>query len=264
MYSLPTNPSPPCLLPLNTPQHRIRQRRKYPTQVNPHIPASLPKLGRNRPHIPCLAHPRHAPRKIPRQQRQHRRHAQRKPARLVPSAEVIPFVPAEPFVLDEQDERKTDGPVAEQGDEVGDDGAEMVFARDGEDGDDERGRKGPDEAGHRMEIVAQELQAEAIGVVDGDVVAQHGEHEHHEAEFGPAEGVIGDEENAAETVGFVRGGVRIVCDAQGCVAETGADDRGKDGGDRNAEEGEGKDVARGRFSRVVAVVVCGDRAPPRR
>ena len=74
--------------------------------------------------------------------------------RVIPNKQVIPFMAAEPLVLEEEDECEGDGPVAEQGDEIRHDGREVVFPCDGDDGDDQRGEKRPDEARDGVEPVA--------------------------------------------------------------------------------------------------------------
>ena len=170
-------------------------------------------------------------------------------------------MPAKPFILDQQHEGEADGPVAQQADEIGDNGGKVVFARDGEDGDDDGDKEGPDEAGHGVEPVPQQLQRESVGVVDRDVIAQDRKHQHDEGEFGPAEGVVDGTNEAAEAVRLVGGVVRRVGGRQGGVAEAGADDGGEGGWDEEAEEGQCEDFPGGGFGGVVAVVVCGDGAP---
>ena len=120
--------------------------------------------------------------------------------RLVPRREVVALLPSEPEVLNEEDERKADGPVAEQGDEIADEGREVVLADNGEDGDNERNEEGPDETWHGVEVVAEQLHAEAGGVVDGDVVANDAKNEKDEGGLGPAEWVVRLAQQAAEPV----------------------------------------------------------------
>ena len=111
----------------------------------------------------------------------------------------------------------------------------MVLAGDGEDGDDESDEEGPDEARDSVKIVAEQLHGQATRVVDGDVVAKDREHEHDEAEFGPAKGVIDFTNQTAEAVVVVSVAVGGVLDAQGGVAEAGADNGDESGGDEHAE-----------------------------
>ena len=95
-------------------------------------------------------------------------------------------MPAEPQILDKEDECERDSPVSEQRDEVRHNRGEMLLASNGEHGDDERDEERPDEARHGVEVVAQQLQTEAGAVVDADIVAQNGEDEEDEAELGEA------------------------------------------------------------------------------
>lgn len=74
----------------------------------------------------------------------------------------------------------------------------MLAADDGEDGDDERVEERPDETRHCVEVVAEQLQGEAGGVVHGDVVAEYAENEEHEAELREAGWVEGFQKESAQ------------------------------------------------------------------
>ncbi len=74
------------------------------------------------------------------------------------------------MIFDEQDDREGDGPVAQQADEITDNGRKVVLTGNGKDGNNQRVDEGPDESGHSVEIMSEELQREPGGVVDGDVV----------------------------------------------------------------------------------------------
>lgn len=76
----------------------------------------------------------------------------------------------------------------------------MLSASNSKDRNDERVDEGPDESGHGVEVVSEELHAETGGVVDCDVVAEHGENEQDEAELGEWEGMEGLSEEAAKPV----------------------------------------------------------------
>lgn len=116
----------------------------------------------------------------------------------------------------------------------------MVLARNGENGHDERDEEGPDEARDGVEPVAQELEGEAAGVVDGDVVAQDGEHEEDEGELGPAVGVIDGFDQTAQTMIHVCVIVWTVGCAYGSVPKASTNDGREDGGDGHTEEGQSK------------------------
>jgi len=73
----------------------------------------------------------------------------------------------------------------------------MLSASDSKDSDDKRVDERPDETGHGVEVVAEQLHAESGGIVDCDVVSQDGEDEEHEAEFREVERVEGFSEETA-------------------------------------------------------------------
>ena len=66
----------------------------------------------------------------------------------------------------------------------------MILPGNGEDGDYQNHEKGPDEARHGVEVVAQKLQGKAARVADGNVVAEDREHEEHKTELRPTQGVV--------------------------------------------------------------------------
>ena len=165
------------------------------------------------------------------------------------------------MVLDEEDEGKTDGPVAEQTDKIAHDGGEMVFASDGEDGDDQNDKERPDETRHGVEVVAEELQGEAARVANSYIIAEDGEHEQDKAELGPTKGVVNFSDEATEAVVLVRVVVRRVTHAHGGVAQAGADDGNEGGWEDDPKQGQKEDFPRRCLGRVVAVVVGCDRAP---
>jgi hypothetical protein len=185
--------------------------------------------------VPCLRHAGDAAGQIATQEREDRGKAPRQLAWLIPGSQVIALVAAEPLILDEEDQGKGDGPVTEQADEIANNGCEVVLANNGEDGDDESDEEGPDEAGDGVKVVAEQLHGQATRVVDGDVIAEDREHEHDEAELGPANGVIDFTNQTAEAVVIVSVAVGGVLDAQGGVAEAGADNGDESGGDEHAE-----------------------------
>ena len=235
------NPSLPSrLLLLNRPQDRIRKQREYAGEVNTNIATIGPKFLRNGSNVPSLAHTRDTTGEVPDQESHHRGKAPGQLTRLVPSAEIVSFVSSEVFVFDEEDEGEADGPVSQQAHKVADDGREMVLARDGKNGNDERDEEGPDEARDGVEPVAQELEGEAAGVIDGDVVAQDGEHEEDEGELGPAIRVIDSFDQTAQTMILVCVIVWTVGCAYGSVPQTGTNDRREDCGDGHTEEGQSK------------------------
>ena len=139
----------------------------------------------------------------------------------------------------------------------------MVLAHNGEEGDDQRNEERPDEAGHSMEKVPKELHAEAGRVVDDDVVADHAKDEEDERGLGPAERVECLAQHASEPVALnlIRVVVGCVFDAEGGVAEAGADDGDEGGGDGDTPDGEHEDLPARCVGRIVAVVVCSDGAP---
>ena len=66
----------------------------------------------------------------------------------------------------------------------------MVFSDHGEDTDDKRNEERPDETRHSMEPVAKQLDREAGGVEDCDVVAKHREREYDQGELRPADWMV--------------------------------------------------------------------------
>ena len=265
--ALPSNPihSLPQAQPqkslLHSPHHNIHHHRDNRTQVNAHIPAITRKLGGNRTNIPRLRHTRQAARKVPRKQRDDGRESKRQRLRTVPDQEVVALGATEELVLEQEDDRKADGPVAEKRHEIGHDGREVLLAGDGEHRDDDGKQQRPDQARDRVEVVAEQLDGEAAGVVDGDVVAEHGEREDDERELGPARRMVHGADEAAEAVVRVRvreGGDR---GGDGDVAEEGPHHDGEGHGDEHAEVGEHEDFPPGRADGVLHVVVAGDAAP---
>ena len=252
---------PARVLLLQRPRDWIQKQRNHETQINADIPAIRAELGRNGSNIPSLTHAGHATGAITRDKREHGGDAEGQLGRLVPGDEVVAVAAAEPEVLDHQDEGEADGPVAEHGDEVADDGRQVLAAGDGEHGDDERDQEGPDEARHGVEVVAEQLQAEARGVVDGDVVAADREDGEDEGCLGPAEWVVGGQQEAAEVVVVVGRGVGRVGGGDGGVAEHDAQRAREDGRQGDAAPGEQRDLGLGYRLRVVAVVVGRHGAP---
>ncbi|GAB1207452.1 hypothetical protein APSETT445_006169 [Aspergillus pseudonomiae] len=95
--------------------------------------------------------------------------------RILPRAEIVAAEPRpEPEVLDGEDEPKGEGPVAEDGEEVVDDGFELVAAAPGEGEHDGRYQGAPDEARDGEEVLAPELLTEDCGhfVVGHDDAAE--------------------------------------------------------------------------------------------
>ena len=223
------------------------------------------RIGKGPTHadVPCLRHARDPTAEVAAQKREDGGDARGQVLRLVPGSEDVAVAAAEELVFDEQDDGEGDGPVAEQGDEVVDDGLQALLAGDGEHGDDDGDEERPDEARDGVEVVAQQLERQPAGVVDRDVVPQHGEGEQDEAELGPADRVVNLEDEAAQGVLVV--GVRVgrVLGEEDGDADGGADGDAEGGGDDDAEEGQGEDLPRGSLGGVVAVVVGGDGAPAR-
>ena len=168
---------------------------------------------------------------------------------------------AEELILHKQDNRERNGPIPQQRHEVIHNRLQLCLSRDGQHSDDDGNEQAPNEARHGVEIVAQQLQGEAAAVVDRDVVAQHGEGEHDEAELGPGGGVVDFVDEPAERVVGVGVGVRAVLREEAGDADGGADGDGEGGGDHDAEPGEEEDFPGGRVGGVVAVVVGGDGTP---
>ena len=162
-------------------------------------------MGGERTNIPSLRHPRDTTGQVAGQECQDGREAPGQLAGDVPDVEVVALAAAEALVLDQQDDGEGDGPVAEERDEVADDGRQVLATGDGEDGDDDRVGQRPDETRDGVEVVAKQLQGQARGVVDGHVVADDGEDEQHEAELGEVQRAEGLPEEAAQAVVRVRG-----------------------------------------------------------
>ena len=143
------------LLLLEIAQGWIAEQSDGAGQVDADVAAVGPELCGDGPDVPDLGHAGDAAGEVAGQQADDGGGAERQGGRLVPDLEVVArAAAAEDLVLEQQDEGEGDGPVAQQRDEVGHDGRETVFARDGEDGDHERDRERPDEARDGVEVVA--------------------------------------------------------------------------------------------------------------
>ena len=107
----------------------------------------------------------------------------------------------------------------------------MFATSDGKNGNHQCVDERPDETGDGMEVVAKKLHGETGGVVDCDVVAQHGEGEHDEAELGEPQGVQGFSDEATEPVVVICGCEDGVYGAADCgVPEAGTNHRDEDSG----------------------------------
>ena len=86
---------------------------------------------------------------------------------ILPALEIVPTnAGAEPEMFHRQAHAETDGPVAQEGEEVGDEGGEVVLAAPSE-AEADGGEEGvPHEARDGHEVLAPELDGEGGGVVD--------------------------------------------------------------------------------------------------
>ena len=142
---------------------------------------------------------------------------------------------AEEFVFDEKDDGEGDGPVAQEGDKIVDDGLEFGLAGNREDGDDDGDEQRPDEAGDSVEIVSEQLEGKTAGVVDGDVVSEDGECEDYEAELGPAYWVVYFIDEAPQGVIVVGVGVRGILRQETRNTDGGTDCDRESGWNHHAE-----------------------------
>jgi hypothetical protein len=214
--------------------------------------------------IPRLRHSRHTTGQVTRQQRHNSRQSQRQLGWHIPHDEIISLLSAEPLVFNQKNDRKRHSPITEQGHKVANDKREMLSASNSQNGNYERVDKRPDESRNSVEVVTEKLHAETGGVVDGNIIPEHGEDEENQAELREREGVEGFPEETAQAMEFVR--IRqdwIHRGADCCVSEAGADDGHEDRGDRDSGQGQTEDLPGLGVGWVVAVVVGGDGAPAR-
>ena len=217
------------------------------------------RLGQ-RAHVPRLIHA-HAPRHDPQTKRRRGRESHRQSGRIVPPVEAVvgEVVLAEDDVLAEQDDEVARAPVAEQGEEVGQIGVELLAAAEAEGDDGGEAQKSPDEARDAREG-AGELLARDGGAVDGDDVGvDAGEDEEGQDELGEAARVQEVLDQEAEPL-FLVGGVPL-----GFVVEGRGDDAPCDhadgGGDRDAKGCHEEDLGAGDVGGVVHVVIGRHGAP---
>lgn len=139
----------------------------------------------------------------------------------------------------------------------------MLLPSNGKYRDNDDSNERPKGARNGVEVRAEKLHRQAGGVQVGNVVAQHGEGEHDQAELGPADRMVGFEQQTAQLVFFVRCSIGWVCSCDGGVAEAVTNCCRERRGDHDAPECQPENLPERRIGGVVAVVVCGDRAPAR-
>jgi hypothetical protein len=114
-------------------------------------------------------------------------------------------VPAKELILNQNNDRERHSPVSEQGDEIADNSGQVLTTSDSKDSNNDSVGQRPDETGDSVEVVSEQLQGQAGGVVDSDVISNNGEDEEDEAELREMERVEGFSEQTAESVVLVCG-----------------------------------------------------------
>ncbi|KAL9098032.1 MAG: hypothetical protein Q9163_006224 [Psora crenata] len=176
--------------------------------------------------------------------------------RILPFGPIeAPMAPEEDMFLQDDGDEHHD-PVAHEGQEVLEDGEEVIAPRDGADKVDEHDKADPTPAGDHLAVPAQHLAAERRGVGAGDVVADDPQGDDDAAELAePADGRVALQDQGArgDAVGVVPGRV-----GEGAAAETDADDVDKGEGGPEADEGhEEGEPLRGRLGVVDVKITAG-------
>lgn len=150
----------------------------------------------------------------------------------------------EDIMLFQRDGDPDGDPVAHEGQEVGEDGAQRIAAGEGADGIDDDAEGVPDEAGHLGGVAAEDLEVDAGRVGGGDDVGDEAEGDDDGAEFSEAvQRAEAFDEQGALAAGLECGGVSHVCGYAGGQAD--AEDERVREGDAEAEQAETEDLPGG-------------------
>ena len=126
----------------------------------------------------------------------------------------------EDIMLFQRDGDPDGDPVAHEGQEVGEDGAQRIAAGEGADGIDDDAEGVPDEAGHLGGVAAEDLEVDAGRVGGGDDVGDEAEGDDDGAEFAEAvQRAEAFDEQGALAAGLECGGVSHVCGYAGGQAD---------------------------------------------
>ena len=243
LFFLYLSPSKPPQLPPS--QRRIHEPRPRKPNVIPNINPIVPDQLRNWARVIMLRHAQNRAHPA-----DHKRHQRRDPKRqLVLAIPVLPRVaapPAEDVLLLERDGDPDGDPVAHEGEEVCEDGGEVVAARQGAHGEDDDAEGVPHEARHHLAPAAQDLEVDARRVRRRDHVRDEPQR-HDDGADGPEDAQRregGDDQGAGAGARGGPGGVR-----GGARGEAAAEQEGEGEGEAERDQGRGEDVARGQQAR---------------